>query len=134
MQQTQSEANEQAKDLEMANAKIKVDLDVTSQQLMVNNVELANSRIELQNHRNEIDVRSREFSHHPPSLIQRYIFCYLILAETERRHLQPKHVVHTEQNKYHTQCHGYFERVERSQRHVKTGDCFACTRRLSRGK
>lgn len=56
MQQSQGETNDQVKDLEMVNKKLKLDFDATSKQLMTNTVELANCRIELQNHRNEIDV------------------------------------------------------------------------------
>lgn len=47
---------EQLRDREVANGQLKCDLQEVTNQLMNNGSELANSRVELQRHREEIDV------------------------------------------------------------------------------
>lgn len=47
---------EKLRDWEMLNAKLKNELEDASHQLIVNGSDLANSKLELQRHRNEIDV------------------------------------------------------------------------------
>lgn len=56
LQLNQGEVNDKLKDMEMANIHLKFELDVTSKQLIINSNDLASSKIELQQHRNEIDV------------------------------------------------------------------------------
>lgn len=56
LQLNQGEVTDKLKDMEMANVQLKFELDVTSKQLMINSNDLASSKIELQQHRNEIDV------------------------------------------------------------------------------
>lgn len=47
---------EKLRDWESLNAKLKNELEDASHQLIVNGSDLANSKLELQRHRNEIDV------------------------------------------------------------------------------
>lgn len=47
---------EKLRDWEMLNSKLKIELEDASHQLIVNSSDLANSKLELQRHRNEIDV------------------------------------------------------------------------------
>lgn len=56
LQLNQGEVNDKLKDMEMANIHLKFELDVTSKQLIINSNDLTSSKIELQQHRNEIDV------------------------------------------------------------------------------
>lgn len=49
---------EKLRDWEQSNLKLKVELEDASHQLTVNSSDLANSKIELQRHRTEIDVSS----------------------------------------------------------------------------
>lgn len=50
--------SEKLRDWESLNAKLKTELEDASHQLIVNSSDLANSKLELQRHRNEIDVNN----------------------------------------------------------------------------
>lgn len=49
---------EKLRDWEQSNVKLRVELEDASHQLTVNTSDLANSKVELQRHRTEIDVSS----------------------------------------------------------------------------
>lgn len=58
---------EQMKDWEHMNMKLKSDLGIASEQLLINCDELANSKIELQRRRNEINVSFTKSKSKPDS-------------------------------------------------------------------
>lgn len=53
---------EQLRDRDVANGQLKCDLQEVTNQLMSNGSDLANSRVELQRHREEIDVNLTYYS------------------------------------------------------------------------
>ena len=52
---------EKLREWEQLNGKLKLELEEASHQIIVNSSDLANSKIELQRHRSEIDVSSLLF-------------------------------------------------------------------------
>lgn len=58
LQLNKEEMLEKMRDWEQSNLKLKVELEDASHQLTVNSSDLANSKVELQRHRTEIDVSS----------------------------------------------------------------------------
>lgn len=65
---------EKLRDWESINAKLKNELEDASHQLIVNSSDLANSKLELQRHRNEIDVMYYRYFVVLTCLIIAYIF------------------------------------------------------------
>lgn len=72
---------EKLRDWESLNAKLKNELEDASHQLIVNGSDLANSKLELQRHRNEIDVRKWPWRNRANGIFYKVFFFLIYLQQ-----------------------------------------------------